>query len=252
MSSIIFDNVTKSYSENTAVDQLSFSVEKGKIFGLLGPNGSGKTTTVNLVTALLIPDKGRISVLDKDPRIHWKEIRQGIGLVPQETTLYPDLNAVQNLKFFAALYMEKIKNVKNRIDEILELVELKPRSRDKIKTYSGGMKRRLAIGRALLHNPDILLMDEPTLGVDVQGSHRIWDYIRKLSKSGKTILVTTNVMSEADYLCDSLLIIDHGKKIAAGTVNELKATVKVEKKPVVHQATLDDVFLHYTGRSLRD
>lgn len=260
MYSIIFEDVVKTYKLKgrgkktvvTANQNLSFKVQKGEIFGLLGPNGSGKTTVVKLLTGLLASDKGKIEILGNDPIKDWKSVRHSLGLVPQDTSLYPELTANQNLEFYAALYMRDKFRIKERIKFILNLVELEQRAKDKVKTFSGGMKRRLAIGRALLHDPEILLLDEPTLGVDVQGSHRIWEYIRNLAAEGKTILVTTNVMSEADYLCDHLLIIDHGKNIAFDTVDNLKKSLGIKEITVKKKPTLDDVFLHYTGKSLRD
>lgn len=252
METILFDNVVKSYNSQRANDHLSFSINQGEIFGLLGPNGSGKTTALKLLTGLLFPDSGKINILGKEPVKEWKTLRYSFGLVPQETSLYPDLNAVQNLEFAAALYMKDSKKIKKTINYILELVELKNRAKDKVAAYSGGMKRRLSIGRALLHDPEIILLDEPTLGVDVQGSHRIWDYIKNMAAIGKTVLVTTNVMSEADYLCNKIAIIDHGKNIALGTPAELKTSLGVKEIVVKKKPSLDDVFLHYTGRSLRD
>lgn len=252
MKTILFNNVTKKYNSIIANNKLSFSVDKGEIFGLLGPNGSGKTTAINLLTGLLYPDSGEIKILGKDPSKHWKSLRYSFGLVPQETPLYPELNAIQYLQFTASLYMKDLKKIKESINHILDLVELKKRAKDKIATYSGGMKRRLSIGRVLLHNPEIILLDEPTLGVDVQGSHRIWDYIKNFAKEGKTVFVTTNVMSEADYLCSKLLIIDHGKNIAQGTPIELKESLGQKEIIIKKKPSLDDVFLHYTGRSLRD
>ncbi len=252
METILFKDVVKKYKSIIANDKLSFSIDKGEIFGLLGPNGSGKTTAIKLLTGLLYPDSGEIKILGMDPNKNWKSLRYSFGLVPQETSLYPELNAIQNLQFAASLYMKNLRKIKGTIDNILDLVDLKKRAKDKIETYSGGMKRRLSIGRALLHDPEIMLLDEPTLGVDVQGSHRIWDYIKKFAKSGKTVLITTNVMSEADYLCSKLLIIDHGKNIALGTPDELKDSLGLKEITVSKKPSLNDVFLHYTGRSLRD
>jgi len=252
METILFKNVIKKYKSIIANNNLSFSVNKGEIFGLLGPNGSGKTTAIKLLTGLLYPDSGEIKILGKFPMKDWKALRYSFGLVPQETSLYPDLNAIQNLQFAASLYMDDLKKIEETIYHILDLVELQNRAKDKVETYSGGMKRRLSIGRALLHDPEIILLDEPTLGVDVQGSHRIWEYIKTLAKSGKTIFVTTNVMSEADYLCSKLLIIDYGKNIALGTPDELKESLGVKEITIKKKPSLDDVFLHYTGRSLRD
>jgi ABC-2 type transport system ATP-binding protein len=328
MDSILFEQVSKVYAdastrrwkipfwrkarealgeqERYALHNVSFHIQQGEIFGLLGPNGAGKTTTVNIITGLLAKDSGTVRVQGHDPVADWKSVRQIIGVVPQETAVYPELSAVQNLEFHAALYVKNMRNIRAKIDEILELVELTARCHDAVGTYSGGMKRRLAIGRALLHDPQILLLDEPTLGVDVQGTHRIWEYIKCLASSGKTILVTTNVMAEADFLCDRILILDHGKTIATDSPAALKKTLgnsqivittpeplpqatladliplpfEVQERIVriaaehgnadlvrllpqlstnlqittleMKTPTLDDVLLHYTGRSLRD
>ena len=252
MNTIQFEQVHKTYGHIKANDGLSFAVNPGFVFGILGPNGSGKTTAINLIIGLIKPSAGKIKVKGFDPIKNFKQVRKIIGLVPQETALYPELSAVENLRFYAALFMVKGK-VREKISQVLDLVDLTHRKKDPVKTYSGGMKRRLAIGRALLHDPGIILLDEPTLGVDVQGSHKIWEYIRRLASENKTILVTTNVMSEADYLCDEVLIIDHGKKIVQGTPDELKKAIPREKpRQEVLLPSLDDVFLYYTGHSLRD
>lgn len=252
MSGIEFRNVVKSFSGTKANDCLSFHASPGQVFGFLGPNGSGKTTSIKIMTGLLSPESGEVFLDNYNPIKDWKKVRARIGLVPQETSLYPELSAYQNLEFYASLFMSSVKHVKTKITEILEMVDLTKRAADHVNTYSGGMKRRLAIGRALLHDPSILLLDEPTLGVDVQGSHKIWEYIRSFAKEGKTVLVTTNVMSEADFLCDNLLILDNGKKIASGSPDELKKSLGIEEKVVHLKPSLDDVFLHYTGRNLRD
>jgi ABC-2 type transport system ATP-binding protein len=249
---LAFEDVTKEYDGRRANDGLSFWVKPGEIFGLLGPNGSGKSTAVGLITGLIAPNGGKVRVLGNDPIADFKQVRRSIGLVSQETVLYEDLTGRQNLEFAAALFLPNIRHSRTRIDEILEFVELKNRQHDRVKTYSGGMKRRLAIGRALLHDPEFIILDEPTLGVDVQGTHRIWDYVKDVASRGKSVLVTTNVMNEADYLCDRLLIIDEGKEIAIGSPAELKATLGTEEILIRKQPSLDDVFLNLTGRGLRD
>ncbi len=201
---------------------------------------------------ILSPDSGFISIAELDPLRDWRKIRSFIGFVPQETSLYPELTGFQNLEFHCAMYLNTMKGFKDKVNTILKLVDLHHRSREKVRTYSGGMKRRLAIGRALLHDPEIIILDEPTLGVDVQGSHKIWEYIKGLAEKGKTVIVTTNVMSEADFLCDNLLIIDNGTNIAMGTVDELKSSIGKKEIIIRKKPSLDDVFLHYTGRNLRD
>lgn len=237
-------NVVLAYGGTRRVDDLTLDIEAGRIFGLLGPNGAGKTTTVNLITGMLEPDAGQVRVAGLDPVRDARQVRRLIGLVTQDTALYPELSARENLRFHGALYLDDLRPLATRIDHILDLVELRDRSQEPVKNFSGGMKRRLAIGRAMLHEPKLLLLDEPTLGVDVQGSYRIWDYIGTLRDSGMTVVVTTKNMGEADYLCDELAIIDHGALVTQGTPAALKATHGAQ--------TLGEVFLAETGRELRD
>jgi ABC-2 type transport system ATP-binding protein len=220
---IALTEVTRRFDGLNAVDTLSFQVQSGEIFGLLGPNGAGKTTTVNLITGLLRRHGGQVRVLGLDPQVESRQVRQCIGLVPQETNLYADLSALDNLWHHAALYCVDLTLVGRRIEELLRLVELWKRRKGRVATYSGGMKRRLALARALLHDPEIILFDEPTLGVDVQGRHVLWEHIKAQQARGKTFIVSTNDMTEADALCDRLVILDHGQAIALDTPERLKA-----------------------------
>lgn len=220
---IVLDSVTKVLGKKPRIEDLSFECEPGKVYGLLGPNGSGKTTLMNLVTGLYRPTSGIVRVLGMGPVRDAKKVRREIGLVPQETSLYPELSALENLRFHAALYLDDQHATERRIREVLELVDLTSRAKDPVGAYSGGMKRRLALGRAMLADPRILLLDEPTLGVDVQGTHRIWDYVRRFKCEGRTVLVSTNVMAEADALADEILLLDHGRKVRFGTPDALKA-----------------------------
>ncbi len=206
-----------------AVDRLSFEVRAGEIFGLLGPNGAGKTTMVNLITGMLRRDGGEVRVLDWDPQTEAHRVRQCIGYVPQETNVYPDLSAVDNLWHHAALYCKDLSTTEERMEELLKLMNLWERRKDAVRTFSGGMKRRLALARALLHDPEVILFDEPTLGVDVQGRHALWEHIKAQQSQGKTFIVCTNNMTEADALCDRLVIIDHGRRITLDTPEQLKA-----------------------------
>ena len=220
---IVLKNVDKTLGKVKRIDHINIKTEQGKIYGLIGPNGAGKTTLFNLITGLYKPDNGTIRVAQLDPVKDYKETRRQIGLLPQSTALYPELSARENLRFHAALYLpKKQKEIKKRIDEILALVDLAERADEPVKNYSGGMQRRLGIGRALLNDPQILLLDEPTLGVDVQSTHRIYEYIRNIKDDNKTIIIATNVMAEADALCDEVIIIDRGKKICEGSPAELK------------------------------
>ena len=220
---IVLDNVTKVLGKKPRIDGLSFDCEPGRVYGLLGPNGAGKTTLMNLITGLYRPTSGAVRVLGLDPVRDAQKVRREIGLVPQETSLYPELSALENLRFHAALYLDDQRMAERRIVEVLELVDLADRAKDPVGAYSGGMKRRLALGRAMLADPRILLLDEPTLGVDVQGTHRIWDYVKRFKGEGRTVLVSTNVMAEADALADEILLLDHGRKVRFGTPEALKA-----------------------------
>lgn len=220
---VVLDSVTKALGKKPRIENLSFSCEPGKVYGLLGPNGAGKTTLMNLITGLYRPTAGTVHVLGMDPVRDARKVRREIGLVPQETSLYPELSALENLRFHAALYLDDQRTAEHRIGEVLDLVDLSDRAKDPVSAYSGGMKRRLALGRAMLADPRILLLDEPTLGVDVQGTHRIWDYVRRFKGEGRTVIVSTNVMAEADALADEILLLDHGRKVRFGTPEELKA-----------------------------
>ena len=215
-------DLCKVYGSVQAVDHLSLTVEQGEIFGLLGPNGSGKTTTVNMISGLNVPTRGYVKVLGYDVRHNTRKVHQIIGAVAQETALYEELSAWANMDFHAEIFNIPQKEKKDRISKMLKLMQLYDRKDSRVSTFSGGMKRRLALGRALLHDPQLIYLDEPTLGVDVQSRRNIWDYILALRDQGKTILVTTNYLEEAQILCDRLAIIDHGKLIAIDTPRQLK------------------------------
>ncbi|PAQ15723.1 hypothetical protein CD798_05140 [Bacillaceae bacterium SAOS 7] len=204
------------------LQNLSFQISKGQVFCLLGPNGSGKTTTINLINGLLRPTKGKVNVLGLNPSQSRRKVLSQIALVPQETALYTDLTAYENLSFHGRYYGVSKQTLPNKIEEMLHLVQLKGREHDKVHTFSGGMQRRLALARALLTEPELLLLDEPTLGVDVQSRNAIWEQIRSLTASGKSVLLTTNYMEEAEALGDQILIMDHGVPLVSGTLQELK------------------------------
>ncbi len=214
--------LTKRFGAFTAVDNLSFSVERGEIFGLLGPNGSGKTTTINVISGLSRPTCGRVFVLGYDIAENPRAVRAALGAVPQETALYEELTAWHNLAFHAEIYGVPSKERDRRIEDLLSLVQLSDRRNSRVGTFSGGMKRRLALARSLLHDPRLLYFDEPTLGVDVQSRRALWDYILALKDRGKTTLITTNYLEEASVLCDRLAIIDHGRLLALDTPDTLK------------------------------
>ena len=224
----------KSYKARQVVSDISFAAEPGQIIGLLGPNGAGKTTTVSMICGLTTADKG--SVLLSGERIDGDSsaVKRKIGLVPQDIALYEDLSAIGNLETFGALYGLKGALLRERAFAALELVGLSDRARDKPATFSGGMKRRLNIACALLHDPDILLLDEPTVGIDPQSRNAIFDNLETLKARGKTMVYTTHYMEEAERLCDRIVIMDHGKVIAndtlAGLYRQLpvSATLEIE------------------------
>src|SRR5438876_7559791 len=217
-------DLCKTFGNVQAVDHLSLTVNQGEIFGLLGPNGSGKTTTINLISGLSILTSGEVRVMGNDVRHNAWQVHQILGSVPQETALYEELTAWANMDFHADLFGIPRKQKKERITKLLELVQLLDRKDSRVGTFSGGMKRRLALARALLHDPQLIYLDEPTLGVDVQARRAIWDYILALRDQGKTVLITTNYLEEAQALCERIAIIDHGKLIAVDTPEHLKQT----------------------------
>lgn len=207
----------KSYGDIQAVRGVSFQVGRGEIFGLLGPNGAGKTTTVSILTGLLAPDRGKITIdgisFQKMPR----EVKARLGLVPQDLALYPTLSARDNLLFFGRLYGLEGKRLRERVEAVLEIVQLTPRAKDAVNTFSGGMKRRLNIAVGLLHEPELLFLDEPTVGVDPQSRNAIFESVEALNRAGLTILYTTHYMEEAQRLCHRVAIMDQGQIIALDT-----------------------------------
>src|SRR5437588_9281678 len=222
--SIEIVDLCKSFGSFKAVDHLSLTVQQGEIFGLLGPNGSGKTTTINMISGLTVPTSGEVRVLGHDVRHNARKVRQILGSIPQETALYEELTAWDTMDFHADLFGVPRHEKKERIVRLLELVQLLDRKASRVSTFSGGMKRRLAIARALLHDPLLIYLDEPTLGVDVQARRAIWEYCLSLRDQGKTVLITTNYLEEAQALCERLAIIDHGKLITVDTPDHLKQT----------------------------
>ncbi len=245
-------SVTRRFGSLTAVDGLSFQVEQGEIFGLLGPNGAGKTTMINLILGLLAPHQGKIKVLGYDVTSQTRNVYHRIGYVPQETNLYQDLSAEGNLWHHAALYCQDLKQTKSRMEDLLRFTRLWERRKDAVRTYSGGMKRRLALARALLHDPEIIFFDEPTLGVDVQGRFALWDYIQQQCQGGKTFVISTNNMVEADNLCRRLLIIDHGKLIALDTPQNLKAGMQSDVVSIRTSPPIDSPEILLDGYDVRN
>ncbi len=310
MVAIDVENLTKEFNGFVAVDHISFSIKKGEAFGLLGPNGAGKTTTMSMLSTMLKPTSGRASVNNFDILKEQDDVRKSIGIVFQDQSLDEELTAYENMDFHARLYRIPKDMREKKIINLLRLVELEEKKDNLVKTYSGGMRRRLEIARGLLHEPKVLFLDEPTLGLDPQTRNHLWNYIDSLNKEkGITIILTTHYMEEADKLCDRIAIIDKGKIIALDTSENLKesiggdvieivssdkdklhstitkyswvkhadihngsVTIKLhnaEKHIVeivnlasetgidiesisIHKPTLEDVFLHYTGRTMRE
>lgn len=214
-------SLTKQYGSKTALQDVTLTVKAGSCFGLLGPNGAGKSTTMKILTGILEQDNGTAKLLGKDIRQQADAIRREVGYVPQDITLYDTLSAYQNLVFFGEMYGVKGNELKTRIDEVLEDVGLADRAKDAVKTFSGGMKRRINIAAALLHQPKIVILDEPTVGIDPQSRNHIFEMIRKLKKDGVTIIYSTHYMEEVETLCDDVAIIDHGKVIVQGSLDQL-------------------------------
>jgi ABC-type multidrug transport system ATPase subunit len=214
-------DVTCTFGQVRALDGLSLGVRTGTVVGIVGPNGAGKTTLIDVICGLVRPAQGRVSVLDQDVATSASTLRAQIGVLPQETALYDEVTPRQNLRFAAALY--GVPDSDARIAEVLDLVGLSARMSDVVRSFSGGMKRRLAIARALLHNPPLLILDEPTVGVDVEARHQIWAHIRSLRAGGRTVVLTTNYLDEAEALCDRVAILRAGKLIAEDTPAALEA-----------------------------
>ena len=237
----------------TALDDLSLAAPEGRVTCLLGPNGSGKTTLLNTVVGLVEPTRGSMRVAGRDPRRERSAVLREVAVVPQETAVYPELTARENLAFHAAYYGMARDLWRRRIGEALDLVGLTARADDRAGTFSGGMQRRLALARALMMRPRVLLLDEPTLGVDVQSREAIWQRVREVAHAGAAVLLTTNYMEEAQTLGDAIVIIDHGRHVVSGTLAELVDALPPDaRRTVVPRASLQDVFLHHTGRGLRD
>jgi lipooligosaccharide transport system ATP-binding protein len=285
----------------TAVDHIQFSVTKGEVFGFLGPNGAGKTTTMRMIECVSPRTSGTLRVFGIDPDKRPAEIKQRIGVVPQETNLDPDFTCYGNLITYARYFDIPTADAKKRVDELLAFVELSEKRDTVIDKLSGGMKRRLILARALINNPDLLILDEPTIGLDPQARHLIWERLRQLQAQGNTIVLTTHYLDEAARLCDRLVIMDNGRFLVEGTPSDLvrqhagSEIVEVEKSPdvvacldelhvayeiagdmvqiatgssrdvvrtlldrcrpgrvITRPATLEDVFLKLTGRSLRE
>ena len=302
-------NLSKSYGDRRAVQDISFAIHAGEIFGLLGPNGAGKTTTIGVIATILRASEGTVRVNGQSAAREIGAVKRKVGLVPQQVCLYPTLTAEENLMFFGRMYGLKDPVLAARVESMLELVGLSPRRHDSIGSFSGGMQRRLNLACGLIHQPELLLLDEPTVGLDPQSRERIFSAVEELAAGGMAILYTTHYMEEAERLCHRVAIMDEGRFLAEGTLDQLSAQVGVgqtvavtfekapgtklrarlleeggrqagpyrfqlagdsgerlipelmklaasEKNPikelVVHRPNLGEVFLHLTGKDLRD
>ena len=217
------ENLVKQYGDFVAADGISFEASTGTVFGLLGPNGAGKSTAINCISGLLKPTSGRISVNGHDVVSDTKNARQSLGVVPQEIAIYEDLPAIENLRYWGKAYGLRGSALDTRVTEVLNYIGLGDRAKELPKKYSGGMKRRLNFGCGIVHKPSVILLDEPTVGVDPQSRERLFDMVETERAAGACILYTTHYMEEAERLCDSLAIIDRGKLIAKGSVAELRS-----------------------------
>ena len=218
-------NLRKTFGDLVAVDGISFKARPGAIFGLLGPNGAGKSTTIGCISGLLSPDEGQVTVFGHDVQADARRAKAQLGIVPQELALYEDLSARENLSFWGEAYGLGGASLKKRVATVLELVGLEDRSKEPVKNFSGGMKRRLNFACGIVHEPRALLLDEPTVGVDPQSRVRLLELVREQAAGGTCVLYTTHYMEEAESLCDELAIVDHGRVVAAGTMEELRVMI---------------------------
>ncbi len=244
-------NLVKKYKNNYAVNDLSFDVKKGEILGLLGPNGSGKTTTINCILSLLQFDSGQIKIFGETMRPSAYDIKQKIGVIFQEVAVFNELTVYENIDYFCGLYISDKNTRKQYITDALKLVSLEKFQKYRPKQLSGGLLRRLNIACGIAHKPELIFLDEPTVAVDPQSRNNILNDIKKLRNQGATVIYTTHYMEEVEELCDRIIILDNGKIIAKGTVDELKKLAKNQTK-IVTGPTLNDVFLELTGKDLRD
>ncbi|MBM7679443.1 ABC-2 type transport system ATP-binding protein [Gracilibacillus alcaliphilus] len=235
--------LTKSFKGKNVVDEINFYIDEGESVGLLGPNGAGKSTTISVISSLIKPSAGDVKLYGKSIIKNPAAIRKILGIVPQEIALYEELSAYENLKFFGEIYKVKRSVLEERIQEILDMVGLRERQKELVKTFSGGMKRRVNIGAALLHRPKIIILDEPTVGIDPQSRNHILETVQKLNKeNGTTILYTSHYMEEVEQLCKRVYIMDHGKIVASGSKTELLNILSSEDTIKIHlNETSDDI-----------
>jgi ABC-2 type transport system ATP-binding protein len=243
-SSIILEDLVKKFEDVTAVDDISLQVAKGELFGLLGPNGAGKTTIINILCGLIKPTSGSVIVGGYDVLNEPMKVRELIGVCIQETAVYPYLTGAENVDLFGDLHVMDKELLKARRTLLLEKMGLTADAKRRADKYSGGMKRRLSLILALIHDPQIAFLDEPTVAMDPQSRRAVWDFIKELKNSGTTIILTTHYMEEAEELCDRVGIIDHGKLIALGSPKDLVSKNQVKN--------LEEVFIKLTGRKIRE
>ena len=232
-------NLVKRYKDVLAVDNISLSIQEGEIYGLLGPNGAGKTTAINALIGLTKIDEGEIKVFGKSLYDHELEIKKDIGIVPQDIAIFNDLTAYENVAFFAKLYGLKDGLLKERVEEALNFTGLWDKRKEYPKKFSGGMKRRLNIACAIAHHPKLIIMDEPTVGIDPQSRNHILHSVKELNKMGSTIIYTSHYMEEVEELCTNIMIMDHGRIIANGTNEELKSLISLEDKVVIELSSIN-------------
>jgi len=243
-SAITISHLTKKFEDKLAVDNLSLEVAKGELFGLLGPNGAGKTTTISILCGLIKPTSGTAQILGFDIEKDTQKVKERLGVCVQETAIYPYLTGKENLELFGNLYGVDKKTIRERSKMLLDKVGLAEDAKRVTAKYSGGMKRRLSLALALIHDPEVAFLDEPTVAMDPQSRHAVWDFIKELKAKGKTVILTTHYMEEAEELCDRVGIIDHGKLIALGKPKDLVAKGGVKN--------LEDLFIQLTGRNMRE
>jgi ABC-2 type transport system ATP-binding protein len=237
-------DLTKKFEDAVAIDHITLAIPSGELFGLLGPNGAGKTTTINVLCGLLKPTSGSASVCGYDAVKESVKIKALIGVCPQETAVYPYLSGIENIDLFGDLYTMDKKTLEARRSMLLEKLGLAADAKRRAGKYSGGMKRRLSLLLALIHDPAVVFLDEPTVAMDPQSRHAVWDFIKNLKAQGKTIILTTHYMEEAELLCDRVGIIDHGGLIALGSPKDLMRKYSAKN--------LEEVFIQLTGRTIRE
>ena len=239
MAIIEIKNITKRFNDKLVLDNISYEINKGEIFGFIGPNGAGKSTLINIMTSLLVPDSGSVKICGYDIVKESLKAKANIGYVPQDIALLEELSAYDNLEFFGALYGLKGKLLKERIKEALEVTGLEDKRKQKVKKFSGGMKRRLNIATAIMHHPKVLIMDEPTVGVDPQSRNHIFTFTKKICKEwGTTVIYTSHYMEEVEELCERVFIIDLGKEIAYGNKEDIKSSVFPNNKVIIDASNM--------------